>query len=392
MNKPLVNPQIGQQIRDWRPYFEAKLGFRNHWYPVMYASDLAEGEVKPGKLLGEDLLLRRTEGAIYCIKDQCLHRGVPLSRKPECYSKDTVTCWYHGWTYQWADGKLCDILTDPSSRMIGTRGLRTYPVQEAKGMVFVFMGDLAPGAAPPALGTDLPPGFLDPDRAAYGIRRLVKANWRLGAENGFDTTHIFIHKDSPFIIGRDSALPLGFASAGELQLDLREDPAAPRGVVDNMVKHYRPLFESTLGGQTVLRTRAPTGKHNTIHTISLWMPGILSVENHPELDMVQYEFYTPHDADHHMYYQVIEKIGVADAAAEAAFRAECEALHEPLALRGINDDDLWAREAMQGFYADDWGWLEEQLFEQDRNLLEWRRLASRCQRGVQTLAHVQGGA
>jgi carbazole 1,9a-dioxygenase terminal dioxygenase component len=177
-----------------------------------------------------------------------------------------------------------------------------------------------------------------------------------------------------------------------LQLDLREDPAAPRGVVDNMVKHYRPLFESTLGGQTVLRTRAPTGKHNTIHTISLWMPGILSVENHPELDMVQYEFYTPHDADHHMYYQVIEKIGVADAAAEAAFRAECEALHEPLALRGINDDDLWAREAMQGFYADDWGWLEEQLFEQDRNLLEWRRLASRCQRGVQTLAHVQGGA
>ncbi|MGE0809789.1 MAG: Rieske 2Fe-2S domain-containing protein [Immundisolibacter sp.] len=392
MNKPLVNPQIGQQIRDWRPYFEAKLGFRNHWYPVMYASDLAEGEVKPGKLLGEDLLLRRTEGAIYCIKDQCLHRGVPLSRKPECYSKDTVTCWYHGWTYQWADGKLCDILTDPSSRMIGTRGLKTYPVQEAKGMVFVFMGDLAPGAAPPALGTDLPPGFLDPDRAAYGIRRLVKANWRLGAENGFDTTHIFIHKDSPFITGRDSALPLGFASAGELQLDLREDPAAPRGVVDNMVKHYRPLFESTLGGQTVLRTRAPTGKHNTIHTISLWMPGILSVENHPELDMVQYEFYTPHDADHHMYYQVIEKIGVADAAAEAAFRAECEALHEPLALRGINDDDLWAREAMQGFYADDWGWLEEQLFEQDRNLLEWRRLASRCQRGVQTLAHVQGGA
>nr|ART36940.1 D249 [uncultured bacterium] len=142
----------------------------------------------------------------------------------------------------------------------------------------------------------------------------------------------------------------------------------------------------------MLRTRAPTGKHNTIHTISLWMPGILSVENHPEADMVQYEFYTPHDADHHMYYQVIEKSGVTDAAQEAAFRAECESLHEPLALRGINDDDLWAREAMQGFYADDRGWLEEQLFEQDRNLIEWRRLASRCQRGIQTLAHLQGNA
>ena len=387
MNKPLFNAEVGQQIRDWRPYYEAKLGFRNHWYPALFAADLAEGEVRPTKLLGESLLLRRIDGKIYCIKDQCLHRGVPLSQKLECYSKDTISCWYHGWTYQWADGKLCDILTDPSSRMIGTRALKTYPAQEAKGLVFVFLGDIE---APP-LGTDLPPGFLDTDRAAYGIRRLVKANWRLGAENGFDTTHIFIHKDSPFIAGRDSALPLGFASAGELQLDLREDPAAPRGVVDNMVKHYRPLFEATLGGQTVLRTNAPTGKHNTIHTISLWMPGILSVENHPEADMVQYEFYTPHDADHHMYYQVIEKIGVTTSQQEAAFRAECAALHEPLALRGINDDDLWAREAMQGFYADDWGWLEEQLFEQDRNLLEWRRLASRCARGIQTQALAEGG-
>ena len=387
MNKPLFNAEVGQQIRDWRPYYEAKLGFRNHWYPALFAADLAEGEVRPTKLLGESLLLRRIDGKIYCIKDQCLHRGVPLSQKLECYSKDTISCGDHGWTYQWADGKLRDILTDPSSRMIGTRALKTYPAQEAKGLVFVFLGDIE---APP-LGTDLPPGFLDTDRAAYGIRRLVKANWRLGAENGFDTTHIFIHKDSPFIAGRDSALPLGFASAGELQLDLREDPAAPRGVVDNMVKHYRPLFEATLGGQTVLRTNAPTGKHNTIHTISLWMPGILSVENHPEADMVQYEFYTPHDADHHMYYQVIEKIGVTTSQQEAAFRAECAALHEPLALRGINDDDLWAREAMQGFYADDWGWLEEQLFEQDRNLLEWRRLASRCARGIQTQALAEGG-
>ncbi|WP_372722873.1 Rieske 2Fe-2S domain-containing protein [Immundisolibacter sp.] len=386
MNKPLVNPDIGQQIRDWRPYYEAKLGFRNHWYPALFAADLAEGEVRPTKLLGESLLLRRIDGKIYCIKDQCLHRGVPLSQKIECYSKDTISCWYHGWTYQWADGKLCDILTDPSSKMIGTRALKTYPAHEAKGLVFVFLGDIEA----PSLDTDLPPGFLDADRAAYGIRRLVKANWRLGAENGFDTTHIFIHKDSPFIAGRDSALPLGFASAGELQLDLREDPAAPRGVVDNMVKHYRPLFEATLGGQTVLRTRAPTGKHNTIHTISLWMPGILSVENHPEADMVQYEFYTPHDADHHMYYQVIEKCGVTTPQQEADFHAECAALHEPLALRGINDDDLWAREAMQEFYADDWGWLEEQLFEQDRNLLEWRRLSSRCARGIQTQALAGG--
>jgi carbazole 1,9a-dioxygenase terminal dioxygenase component len=58
-------------------------------------------------------------------------------------------------------------------------------------------------------------------------------------------------------------------------------------------------------------------------------------------------------------------------------------------LQGFNDDDVWAREAMQRFYADDNGWLHEQLFEADGNILEWRRLASRHNRGVQAPEHLR---
>ena len=161
---PLVDPEVLDRIRGWRGYAEAKLGFRNHWYPTLNSGEVTEGRPVTFQLAGEKLLINRIDGRLYCIKDQCLHRGVPLSRKVECYSKDTVTCWYHGWTYQWADGKLCDILTDPSSKLIGTRSLKTYPVQEFKGLVFVFLGDLEGDSEPPPLATDLPPGFDEPNR------------------------------------------------------------------------------------------------------------------------------------------------------------------------------------------------------------------------------------
>ena len=58
------------------------------------------------------------------------------------------------------------------------------------------------------------------------------------------------------------------------------------------------------------------------------------------------------------------------------------------ALQGFNDDDIWAREAMQKFYADETGWLREQLFEADGNILEWRKLASRHNRGIQAPEHL----
>ena len=52
------------------------------------------------QLLGENILLKRIDGKVYAIRDRCLHRGVQLSRKLECYTKDTITCWYHGFTYR----------------------------------------------------------------------------------------------------------------------------------------------------------------------------------------------------------------------------------------------------------------------------------------------------
>jgi carbazole 1,9a-dioxygenase terminal dioxygenase component len=184
--------EVGTATRgSWASYVEARLGFRNYWYPALYRHELDDGQAKGVRLLGENVLLRRVGDRVAAVQDRCLHRGVRFSRKPECYTADTITCWYHGFTYSLLDGKLVDILTEPGSKMIGKIGIRTYPVAEAKGIVFVFIGD----AEPPELRADVPPGFLDDGLAVHGLRDEVQSNWRIGAENGFDTTgsqeHLF---------------------------------------------------------------------------------------------------------------------------------------------------------------------------------------------------------
>ena len=80
---------------------------------------------------------------------------------------------------------------------------------------------------------------------------------------------------------------------------------------------------------------------------------------------------------------------VANADEEQQFEREFEARWRPLALEGFNMDDIWAREATEDFYRDDTGWLREQLFEADGNIIEWRRLASRHNRGIQGPEHLR---
>ena len=382
---PLVDPEVLDRIRGWRGYAEAKLGFRNHWYPTLNSGEVTEGRPVTFQLAGEKLLINRIDGRLYCIKDQCLHRGVPLSRKVECYSKDTVTCWYHGWTYQWADGKLCDILTDPSSKLIGTRSLKTYPVQEFKGLVFVFLGDLEGDSEPPPLATDLPPGFDEPNRRVQPFRRVVNANWRIGAENGFDTTHIFIHKDSRLIRGNQTMLPLGFApkpNSSEPLFEIRQTEGGNIGVFDLLAERGVPHFEGSVHGE-VVRRAIHGGDKRIANEISLWMPGVLKVDPFPDPAMIHFEWYVPRDADSHWYIHCATKV-VEGPDADAEFAAEYESLWKDLYAHGFNDDDIWAREATQPFYQDDWGWLKEQLFEADACIMAWRKLASEHNRGIQT--------
>jgi carbazole 1,9a-dioxygenase terminal dioxygenase component len=385
-NDGFVAREILDRVPVGREYVAAKFGFRNHWYPALFSAEITEEQVVPIQLLGERILLKRIRGRVFGIRDRCLHRGVQLSRKVQCFTKDTISCWYHGFTYRFEDGLLCDILGAPQSLAIGRKNIGTYPVQEAKGLVFVFVGD-AQEALPP-LHEDLPPGFLDADLAIRGMRRDVEANWRIGAENGFDSTHIFIHRQAPLIRNADLALPLGLVPKGRGSFRRVEEPGGPKGVFDLFdPEHVTPVFTATVGGQTVLEAD-PSGANRLPHHISIWMPGVLCVHPWPDPALTQFEWYVPIDGDRHIYVQALGK-RVSSATEERRFDEEFESRWRPVALQGFNDDDVWAREATHPFYADDTGWLREQLFEADGNIIEWRKLASRHNRGIQRPEHLR---
>lgn len=385
VEKPLVDPDVVAQIKSWKGYVQAKLGFRNCWYPTLNSEELEEGKPVPFQLAGEKLLLNRIDGKVYCMADTCLHRGVPLSEKVECYSKETITCWYHGWTYNFTDGRLCDILTDPNSKMIGQRALQTYPVDEAKGLVFVFLGEVAEGEELPPVERDTAPGFLDDDRRVRIFRRVVNSDWRLGAENGFDTTHIFIHKNSRLIPGNQTMLPLGFAPPPgnkDKLWDRVETEAGQIGIYDRLAERGIPHFEGKVGGETVVRA-IHGGDKRLAEEISLWMPGVLKVDPFPDPTMIHFEWYVPRDERSHWYIHCATKI-VPGPDGDESFGREYEAIWKDLYAHGFNDEDIWAREATQAFYDDDSGWLNEQLFESDECLIAWRKLASETNHGIQT--------
>ena len=70
-----VEEELLKRVPRWRNYLAAKLGFRNHWYPVRFSRDVPENVVLAVKLLGENILLKRVNGTVYGIKDRCIHRG-----------------------------------------------------------------------------------------------------------------------------------------------------------------------------------------------------------------------------------------------------------------------------------------------------------------------------
>ena len=373
----LNQPSEHQDLkRLWKPYLDATLGFRNHWYPALFSREILGNDPHPITLLGEKILVRRIDGKVYAIEDRCLHRRVALSAKLECYTKDTVTCWYHGFTYDFTNGGLVAVLTEPGCSLIGKAAVKTYPVQEANGLIFIFVGD----QDAVDLSEDVPPGFLDESVALNGIRRDVKSNWRLGCENGFDTTHIYIHRNSKFIKETTAMLPLGLVPTDKHSMDIVDGPG-PKGVIDKLASNYMPIFQSSVGDEQV---SAMMKENPTIvaSTVSAWLPCALRVEDFPWPGITQFEYYVPIDETNHVYWQVLGTKTESEQEANE-FKDKVDTYWTDVALRGFNDDDVWAREALEEAYADGRGWATERLFRPDMCIVEWRKLASKHNRGIQ---------
>lgn len=387
----IVDPQAARSAesgeRYYKTYIEAEWGLKNHWFPALFSKELAEGEMKGVRISGVPLLLCRSRGKVYAVKDECVHRGVKMSARPTCFKEGTVTCWYHGYTYDLTDGRLVTIVAAPKDPLIGRVKVRTFPVEEVNGIIFAFVGD--EGYAPlPPLGNDLPlrlpddymhraPHPLDSDAVILGIRREVKANWRLAAENGADPGHVLIHRDNQIVFALDMAFPLG-----ELPLDAEAfrvfEGEGPKGIM-NMIgsEHMMLVTENEELGLRMEGNNQLPGLRT-----SMWVPGVLMVENWPKYGLAQYEWYVPVDDKTHTYWQVLARRCATDKE-RRDFQREYENLWEKMALRDFNDNDAFAREQMQPFYENGKGWYEERLCGFDAFIVDWRKLIVKYARGIQ---------
>jgi len=379
----------------YQPYKDAAWGFINHWYPALFSGELAEDQVEGIQICGIPILLRRVDGRVLALKDQCVHRGVRLSAKPMCFNKKTISCWYHGFTFDLETGGLTTIVGNPDDKLIGTTGITTYPVEEISGMIFVFVReDDFPDEDVPPLASDLPvrfpqsserfphplwpaaPGLMDENAVALGMHRTGDCNWRIACENGFDNAHILVHQDNTIVQAMNWVLPLGIRPASDDCITLIEDENGPKGLMQWLfTDRWEPILENKELDAKV------EGLNGRFYRTSVVLPGVLMVENWPEEHIVQYEWYVPITDDTYEYWEVLVKVCPTEEERKK-FEYRYERVFKPLCLHGFNDCDLYAREAMHEFYADGTGWDNEQLVATDVSPITWRKVASRYNRGI----------
>ena len=169
-----------------------RLGLKEFWYPAAKAKSVGEKPVAV-KMLGEDIVLFRDSGKVYAMHDRCPHRGLPLSAGNRNFP-GTISCAYHGWTFDTKGVCVAALNEGPCSRLPGRVQVRTYPVEERSGLIWIYMGT----KSPKPLADDVPPELLDEDAITYCHTEEWNFSWLPGLENLMDTHDLFVHRNSVF--------------------------------------------------------------------------------------------------------------------------------------------------------------------------------------------------
>ncbi|HVB16475.1 MAG TPA: aromatic ring-hydroxylating dioxygenase subunit alpha [Stellaceae bacterium] len=163
---------------------------REMWYYAFPAARLKPGKMLSRLYLGEPVLFARTRaGVAFALRDVCPHRAMPLHYGR--FDGAEVECPYHGWRFD-AQGlcRLIPSLTRDRSFDLSRAGVRTYPVQEVQGNLWIFFGSDADAAPPVPILPGLDAGCT-PD-LTYSVR--IPGPLDAAVFNLVDPTHNpFIH-------------------------------------------------------------------------------------------------------------------------------------------------------------------------------------------------------
>lgn len=165
---------------------------RRYWMPVAGTAELGKTPIHPFRLLGEDLVLFRTKNGDYgAIDRHCPHRRADMALG--LVDTDGLRCSYHGWKMS-PEGDVVerpyDDLINPELATKVRCRTKSYPVREAAGLLWVYMGPLPAPALPVWEPFTWQNGF-----AEIAIAE-VPCNWLQCQENSCDPVHFeWLHEN-----------------------------------------------------------------------------------------------------------------------------------------------------------------------------------------------------
>ncbi|MDX1974720.1 MAG: aromatic ring-hydroxylating dioxygenase subunit alpha [Rickettsiales bacterium] len=124
------------------------------WYVAAASSQIARGETLAKTILGQQVLLGRTnEDAVFALRDFCPHRGIPL--RYGRFDGKEIECCYHGWKFN-CEGKCTSIpsLTPEDNVDISRIKAAAFPCREQDGLIWVYIP--APKTRVPEQLPDIP--------------------------------------------------------------------------------------------------------------------------------------------------------------------------------------------------------------------------------------------
>jgi len=164
---------------------------RNAWYAAGFADEFAPGAVVARTLLGEPLVLFRTDdGGIAALADRCAHRFAPLSAGKICDGGRAIECPYHGLRFG-ADG-ACLHNPHGDGRVPKAAAVPARAARERHRLIWLWGGD--PAQADEALIPDIGHVTSAPDDATARGYIPSACDFQLLVDNILDLTHAdYVH-------------------------------------------------------------------------------------------------------------------------------------------------------------------------------------------------------
>ena len=266
---------------------------RRYWQPVALVDEMkGERPVKAVHLLGEHLVLYRTETGFSLIQRNCPHRGADLA-----YGRleaDGLRCSFHGWKFD-GKGKCVETPAEPAgSRLCEHIKTVSYPVIEKSGVLFGFLGNETPPAFP---AFDC---FVAPDAYTFAFKGYWDCNWLQALEVGIDPAHAsWLHK---YFEDEDTA-----ASYGK---QFRGVPADSELPISKVLREYdRPEIrvERTEYGMRLHTLRRISEAHTHIRVTNILFPQAFVIPMNAEMTITQ--FHVPVDDTGCYWYAIFTSFG-----------------------------------------------------------------------------------